>query len=65
MNIITSLSNIIASASKIVFILMALGTIYLTAVKIMDVKDFTIMASMVFVYYFGKPSTPNDTLGGK
>lgn len=49
--------NILSSGSKLVFILMAVGAIALTAMKIMDVKDFFVLVSMAFSFYFSKPSS--------
>ena len=46
------------SASKIVFILMALGVVILTILRILEAKDFMVLASMAFTFYFTKPSTP-------
>lgn len=58
------MQEITKSASKIVFILMALGVIGLTAAKIMDVKDFVVLASMSFTFYFSnKGSEENNFLG--
>ena len=44
--------TILESASKIVFILMALATVALTAIGIVDAKDFIVLASMAFAFYF-------------
>lgn len=44
--------KIFNSASKIVFVLTAIAVISLTFLKIIDAKDFMILASMVFSYYF-------------
>lgn len=48
------MKEISSSASKIVFIAMALAAIGLTAARIMDVKDFFVLASGAFAYYFTK-----------
>lgn len=48
------MNNIFQSASKIVFILMALALIILTVLKVVDAKDFIMLASMAFTYYFTK-----------
>ena len=53
------MSNILKSASKIVFILMALALIALTFLKIVEAKDFVMLSSMAFTYYFTK-STPKQ-----
>ena len=55
--------TILNSASKIVFILLAVGALVLSVMKIMDVKDFVMLTSMAFAFYFSKPSVPisNDS----
>ncbi len=51
--------KILNSASKIVFIVMTLAIVALTFNKTVDAKDFVILASMAFSYYFAsKPSNP-------
>ena len=57
--------NISNSASKIVFILIAVGTIGLTFMKIMDVKDFGMLAGMVFSFYFSNKGEANEPYAGK
>jgi len=44
--------EILKSASKIVFVLMAVATVVLTFFKILDGKDFMILSSMAFSFYF-------------
>lgn len=46
------MSNILASASKIVFILMAVSAVGLTVIGKVDPKDFMMLASMAFSFYF-------------
>lgn len=55
------MTRVFSSASKIVFIAMALATIGLTFVRIIDAKDFIILASMAFSFYFSKK--PEEPLG--
>lgn len=50
---------ILTSASKLVFILITLALIVLTFKKIVDAKDFIVLAGMAFTYYFSKPATPS------
>lgn len=52
------MQKIYSSASKLVFVLMAIALIALTAFGIVDAKDFIILAGMAFTFYFSKPSTP-------
>lgn len=51
--------RILQSASKIVFVLMALSTVVLTFVGKVDPKDFITLVSMAFTFYFAKPSQPS------
>ncbi len=44
--------NILNSASKTVFVLMAITLVAATFLKIVDAKDFIMLASMAFTYYF-------------
>jgi hypothetical protein len=48
------MNKIFSSASKIVFVLMALAVIGLSIVKIVEAKDFIMLASMAFTFYFTK-----------
>lgn len=50
--------NVLQSASKIVFVLMAASLVVLTFVGKVDPKDFVVLASSAFTYYFSK-STPS------
>lgn len=54
--------NIFKSASRLVFVIMAIGSLILSATEVMDVKDFVVLASMAFSFYFTKPnaSKPED-----
>lgn len=59
------MSEILSSASKIVFILMAVAVIVLTFVGKVDPKDFMILASMAFSFYFTmKSNTSTDPSAG-
>lgn len=51
--------QILNSASKIVFILMTVGVIVMTFIGIVDAKDFIVLCSMVFAFYFTKSPTPS------
>ncbi len=53
--------NILNSASKIVFILLALALAFLTYVHIVEPKDFIMLCAMAFTYYFTKPPAPSVT----
>ena len=46
--------EILKSASKIVFVLMAIALVVLTFMKIVEPKDFMIACLMAFTYYFTK-----------
>jgi hypothetical protein len=49
--------TVLQSASKIVFVLMAVALVGLTAWGKVDAKDFITLCSMAFTYYFTK-NTP-------
>jgi hypothetical protein len=55
--------QILNSASKIVFILVTLAVIGLTFLKIIEAKDFFVLASMVFAFYFSKPASDSGLPG--
>lgn len=55
------MNNILNSASKTVFVLMTIALIGLTAFKVVDAKDFIVLASMAFTYYFSKVPTPSTS----
>jgi hypothetical protein len=56
------MTNILSSASKLVFVLMAVAVIILTVLGKVDPKDFIALASMAFAFYFtrdrGTDTTP-------
>lgn len=47
--------KILQSASKTVFVLLTIGLITLTVMKIVEPKDFIMLTGMAFTYYFSKP----------
>lgn len=51
------MENILTSASKIVFILMAIAVVGLTAFGIVEPKDFMMLAAMAFSFYFANKPT--------
>lgn len=57
--------NILESASKIVFILMAIGVLALTYVGKIDPKDFMMLAGMAFTFYFSNKGEPSEPYAGK
>jgi len=46
--------TILKSASKIVFVLMTLALVGLTAFGKVEAKDFVMLTAMAFTYYFSK-----------
>lgn len=57
------MTKILESASKIVFVLMALAVIVGLFVERIDPKDFMILASMAFTFYFAnKGDSTNNYL---
>lgn len=57
--------SILESASKIVFILMAIGVIGLTYLGKVDPKDFLTLAAMAFTFYFSNKGEPTKEFAGK
>lgn len=56
---------ILKSASKIVFILMAVAVVALTFLGIVDPKDFIALASMAFAFYFANKGEADQPFAGK
>ncbi len=59
------MSKIYTSASKIVFILMAVAVIVGMFYGRVDAKDFMILASMAFSFYFANKGESNEPFAGK
>lgn len=59
------MNKIYTSASKIVFILMAIATIVGMFYGRIDAKDFMILASMAFSFYFANKGENNQPFAGK
>ncbi|MFA5272324.1 MAG: hypothetical protein WC412_08345 [Candidatus Omnitrophota bacterium] len=57
--------KILESASKIVFILMAIATVGLTFIRVVEAKDFMILAGMAFTFYFSNKGTEKENYLGK
>ena len=57
--------NILESASKIVFILMALALVGLTFIGIVESKDFMVASLMAFTFYFANKGDENKPYAGK
>ncbi len=59
------MQNIYTSASKIVFILMAVATILGMFLGKIDPKDFMTLASMAFAFYFANKGEATQPFAGK
>ncbi|MBP9701404.1 MAG: hypothetical protein KBD47_00285 [Candidatus Pacebacteria bacterium] len=59
------MSKIYTSASKIVFILMAVAVVVGMFYGKVDAKDFMILASMAFSFYFANKGENNEPFAGK
>ena len=59
------MSKIYTSASKIVFILMAVAVIVGMFYGKVDAKDFMILASMAFSFYFANKGEGSEPFAGK
>ena len=57
--------EILKSASKIVFVLMALATIVGLFLGKIEAKDFMLLASMAFSFYFANKGDSSVPFGGK
>lgn len=57
--------NVLKSASKIVFVLMALATIGGMFIGKIDPKDFLTLASMAFAFYFANKGENSQPFAGK
>lgn len=57
--------TILSSASKIVFILMAVAVVMLTFFGKVDAKDFMMLAAMAFSFYFANKGETGATYAGK
>lgn len=60
-----ALSNILASASKLVFILLAASACTGFFMRILDPKDFMLLATAAFSFYFAHKGTGEGQFGGK
>ncbi len=61
------MSNILSSAAKIVFILVAVTACAGFVAGLLESKDFMALAMMAFAFYFGTPSAASidPSIGGK
>lgn len=59
------MNNILNSAAKVVFIMMAVAVIVGMFLGKIDPKDFMVLASMAFAFYFVTPSDPSNLGGAK
>lgn len=57
--------EILRSASKVVFVLMAIATIAGMFLGRIDAKDFMTLASMAFAFYFANKGDPSQPFAGK
>jgi len=57
--------EILKSASKVVFILMAVAVVGLTAFGKVEAKDFIMLASMSFAFYFSNKGDSSLPFAGK
>lgn len=54
---------ILQSAAKIVFILMAVAVVIALFIGKIEAKDFMVLASMSFAFYFTAPLSSNEIAG--
>ncbi len=59
------MKNIFSSASKLVFVLMAIATIIGMFIGRIDAKDFLVLVSMAFTFYFANKGDNSQPFAGK
>ncbi len=59
------MKNVFESASKIVFVLLTLALIGLTAMRIIEAKDFIMLCGMAFTFYFSAKGDKSQPYAGK
>jgi len=57
--------EILKSASKIVFIMLAIALVVLTFFSKVEAKDFITLTSMAFTFYFANKGNVNNDYAGK
>jgi len=57
--------EILQSASKLVFIMVAATVCGAYLMALMDTKDFMVLASMAFSFYFSQKGESGSSFGGK
>jgi hypothetical protein len=57
--------KLLQSASKLVFMSMALAVIAGLFLKVIDPKDFMVLASMAFTFYFANKGESSQEFAGK
>ena len=53
--------EILKSAQKVVFVLMAMATIAALFMSLVTGEQFLALVTMVFAFYFATPSTPSQS----
>jgi hypothetical protein len=56
--------NMLNSAEKVVLLLMAITTCICLFFRVIDSKDFMVLATMVFAFYYAKPIDENGNVKG-
>ncbi len=59
------MKSIFSSASKLVFVLMAVATIVGMFMGRIDAKDFLVLVSMAFTFYFANKGESSQPFAGK
>lgn len=62
---IKNMTNIMSSASKIVFIVLTIAVCVGLFAGIIEAKDFMVLASMAFTFYFSNKGNTNEPFAGK
>lgn len=59
------MTEILKSASKIVFIMLAISACIGFFMGILEAKDFMVLTGMAFSFYFANKGDPNQPFAGK
>ena len=62
---LNSIKNIITSASKIVFLMLAATACVGFFIGILEAKDFMVLAGMAFAFYFSNKGEKDKPYAGK
>lgn len=62
---LNAIQNILGSASKLVFLMLALTACVSFFMGMLESKDFMLLAGMAFAFYFANKGEPTQPFAGK